>query len=245
MDPGTYLSAGFLVTRRVPRSEYNSAELLPATIVSASGDLATFIPDDWAIAWCGVQAKDRRADAAELGIAADRVESVVARVTTLIADDSRYGWPNICYSLQSAAEMARLAAPGGGGLTIIELGLAREDLPALLEASAPPEPVPGVAEFGEVGVRRALRRGVPMMAGGRPLGFEPLCFDRGLGCSWLCNGLEVAVARDLGIRPNPAGLLGNADEARRAVAYISRDDVGAEPGLWLPWLLVEHSIPEE
>jgi hypothetical protein len=242
MDSGTYLSAGFLVTRRVPRSEHNSAELLPETIVSASGDLATFIPDDWAIAWCGVQADDRRTEAAELGIAADRVESVVARVTSLIADDTRYGWPNICYSLEWAAEMARLAGPQSGGLMVLELGLAPENLPALLEASAPPEPVPGIAEYGEVGVRTALRRGVPMMTGGRPLGFEPLCFNRGLGCSWLCNGLEVAVAGELGILPNPTGLLGSADEARRAVAYISRDEVGAEPGLWLPWLLVEHSL---
>ena len=242
MDPGAYLSAGFLVTRRVPRSEYNSAELLPATLFSASPDLATFIPDTWAIAWCGVEADDRRADAAKLDIQPERVASVVARVTSLIADDTRYGWPNVCYSFDAAAEMARLAAPERGGLAVLELGLAAEYLPAFLEASAPPPSVPGTAAYGEPGVRVALRRGVPVMADGHPIGFEPLCFDHGLGCSWLCNGLEVPVARELDIRPNPAGLLTDPDEARRAVAYISRDDVGAEPGLWLPWLLLEHSI---
>ncbi|HEU5171320.1 MAG TPA: hypothetical protein VFU46_12320 [Gemmatimonadales bacterium] len=78
-------------------------------------------------------------------------------------------------------------------------------------------------------------------ASGRRLGFEPLVFYHALGCSWLCNGLDRLVARDVGIRPNASGLLADADEAHRAVEYISRDDVGAEPGLWLPWLLVEHS----
>ncbi len=243
MDLGSYRSGGFLVTRRVPRPQHNSADLLPTTIVSASADLAAFIPDVWAIAWCGVEPADRRADAAKLGIAPDRVDGIVARVTSLITDLSRYGWPNICYSLEGAAEMARLAAPDrGGGLLVLELGLAADHLPAFLEASAPPETPPGSAPYGEPGVRTALRRGVAVLAVGRPLGFEPLVFDRALGCSWLCNGLEVPIARELGVRPNAAGLLSDPDEARRAVAYISRDDVPAEPGLWLPWLLLQHSV---
>ena len=237
-----YVSAGFLVTRRFPRPAHSSADLLPTTIVSASSDIAAFIPDVWAIAWCGVEPAGRRADAEKLGIAPERVESIVARVTALIADDSRYGWPNICYSLEAGGVMARLAAPAGGGLVMLELGLHAAHLAGFLEASTPPESSPGTAAYGEPGVRAALRRGAPVLATGRPLGFEPLCFDRAMGCSWLCNGLEVGVARELGIRPNSAGLLADPDEARRAVAYISQDGVGAEPGLWLPWLLTEHPI---
>ncbi len=241
MHLGGYVSAGFLVTRRFPRPACNAAHLLPTTIFSASSDLATFIPDDWAIAWCGVDQADRRREAAKLGIAPERVEGIVARVTALIADDARYGWPNVCYALDAAVEMARLAAPERGGLVALELGLHADHVPEFLEASAPPPSPPGTGPYGEPGVRTALRRGASILATGRPLGFEPLCFDRALGCSWLCNGLEVAVARELGIRPNGVGLLADAGEARRAVAYISRDDVGAEPGLWLPWLLTEHT----
>ena len=236
-----YRSAGFLVTRRVPRPGYNAPDLLPSLIVSASSDVATFIPDVWSIAWCGVEPSERRAEAAKLGIAPERVDGLVAAVTTRIADAERYGWPNIAYTLEAAWEMARLAAPEGG-LTVLELGLAASDVPALLEASASPEPAPGTAPLGEPGVRIALRRDAAVLATGRPLGFEPLCFNVALGCSWLCNGLEVPVARVLGIRPNSSGLLSDPEESRRAVAYISRDDVGAEPGLWLPWLLLEHSI---
>ena len=236
-----YRSAGFIVTRRVPRPEYSAADLLPSLIVSASSDLAGFIPDVWSIAWCGVDPADRRAEAAKLGIAPERVDGLVAAVTTRIADAERYGWPNIAYTLDAAWEMARLAAPEGG-LTVLELGLAAVDVPSLLEASAPPETAPGSARLGEPGVRVALRLNRSVLATGRALGFEPLCFNVALGCSWLCNGLEVPVARELGIRPNSSGLLSDPEEARRAVAYISRDDVGAEPGLWLPWLLLEHSF---
>jgi len=242
MKLGGYLSAGFLVTRRLPRPEYNSADLLPPTIVSASGDLAAFLPDTWSIAWCGVAPDDPRAEAAKLSIAPDRVDGIVAGVTALVADGSSYGWPNVCHSLDGAAAMVRLAAPAGGGLLVLELGLHADDVSRFIEASTPPESQPGMAPYGEPGVRRALRRGAPVLATGRPLGFEPLVYDQALGCSWLCNGLEVAVARELGIRPNAAGLLADAGEACRVVVYISGDGVGAEPGLWLPWLLVEHSV---
>jgi hypothetical protein len=242
MNLGDYISAGFVVTRRLSRPAYCSPDLLPSTIVSASGDLGAFLPDVWAIAWCGVQPDDRRAEAAKLGIGPERVAGIVARVTALIADDSRYGWPNICYSLDAAAEMVRLAASERGGLLVLELGLDVRDVPGFLEASTPPVAEPGMAPYGEPGVRIALRRGAPVLANGRPLGFEPLVFDGALGCSWLCNGLEAAVASALGIRPNASGLLADAQEARRAVAYISGDAVGAEPGLWLPWLLVQHGV---
>ena len=189
-----------------PRTQLRRAP--PPTIVSAASDIATFIPDVWAIAWCGVEAADRRADAAKLGIASERVDPIVARVTALIADERRY----------RLAERLLLARRGGGdgaagrprdgaGSSCSSSASRADHVPALLEASAPPPSLPGNAAYGEPGVRVALRRGVPVLASGHPLGFEPLCFDRGLGCSWLCNGLEVAVARELGIRPNAAGLL--------------------------------------
>ena len=72
------------------------------------------------------------------------------------------------------------------------------------------------------------------------LGFEPLVFNGGLSCSWLCNGLETTVAEQLGIRPNASGLISTFEEACRCVEFISRDEIGAEPGLWLPWLVIEH-----
>jgi hypothetical protein len=135
--------------------------------------------------------------------------------------------------------MKRLAA--ATDLIMVELALGREHVAGFVAASIPPPPLPGQAAFGEAGVRTGIRRDVTPTGDGRPLGFEPLVFDHALSCSWLCNGLESAVAQQLGIHTNDAGLIAGADQAARVVGYISRPDVGAEPGLWLPWLLIEHS----
>jgi hypothetical protein len=175
-----------------------------------------------------------------LGIPASRVDNVVAEVTSLVADGGRYGWPNVCFTLQAAAVMQRLAP--ATDLIVLELALGREHVAAFVAASIPPASLPGHAAFGEAGVRTGIRRDVAPTGGGHPLGFEPLVFDYALGCSWLCNGLESAAAQELGIHPNDAGLIPSADQAARVVGYISRPDVGAEPGLWLPWLLIEHPL---
>ena len=44
---------------------------------------------------------------------------------------------------------------------------------------------------------------------------------------------------DMAIGP-AHGLIGTFAEARKCVKYISRADVGAEPELWLPWLIIDH-----
>jgi hypothetical protein len=61
----------------------------------------------------------------------------------------------------------------------------------------------------------------------------------GLSCSWLCNGIDRDADDKLGIKTNASGLIERLDEADRVVQYI-REDGHAEPGLWLPWLLVRY-----
>lgn len=77
------------------------------------------------------------------------------------------------------------------------------------------------------------------------IGFEPLLSDGMIPCSWLCNGLETVVAERLHVLPNSNGLIDTFDDAVTIVSHIARDDVDAEPGLWLPWLIVEHDRSAE
>lgn len=58
--------------------------------------------------------------------------------------------------------------------------------------------------------------------------------------SWLCNGVERHCAGALGIRPAANGRA-SLDDAGRCVDEIRENRVGAEPGPWRPWLLVEYS----
>ncbi len=90
-------------------------------------------------------------------------------------------------------------------------------------------------------IAAAVKREAPAV-GGEILGFEPMAFEDGLTCSWLCNGLETVCFEKLGIRPNASGYLKDEADAARAVELIESDETGAEPGLWLPWLLLEYPV---
>lgn len=57
----------------------------------------------------------------------------------------------------------------------------------------------------------------------------------------LCNGLDAIVAQALAIGPNAHGLIGTFAEARKCAEYLPRADVGAEPGLWISWLIIDHT----
>jgi hypothetical protein len=87
-----------------------------------------------------------------------------------------------------------------------------------------------------------VKRDQPLAAGGTVLGFEPLVANGGLACSWLCNGLDRDAEEKLGIQTNAHGLIDSMADAARVVRYI-REDGHAEPGLWLPWLLVQYDAP--
>jgi hypothetical protein len=79
---------------------------------------------------------------------------------------------------------------------------------------------------------------------GRLLGFELLNLEDGLVLhTWLCNKLETHCANALGIRPNAAGCIETLEDAQRCREEISREEVGAEPGPWLPFALVEYAFP--
>jgi len=84
-----------------------------------------------------------------------------------------------------------------------------------------------------------LRSGIA--EAGDPAGFEPLNTEYGIpACSWLCGGQEKDCAERLGVRPNRRGFIDTYAEASRCAEYISTPEAGAEPGLWLPWLVTTY-----
>jgi hypothetical protein len=242
VNRSSFLSAGFFLSTRVPRPTYGTPELLPETILSASGCICPFVPETWAIAWCSHSRPERASQALRFGLSEDSIDTLISSVTAIISDESNYGFPNVCFSNEAAVALVQTALPLIPGLVLFELGLHEEYVDIFCKEAAPPVSPPGFAPVGENGVLSAIRRNTHLSRTGRLLGFEPVVFDAALSCSWLCNGLERDVAAILDVRPNEQGFLPDLESARRAVTYISRPDVGAEPGLWLPWLLVEHPL---
>ena len=240
MDPAepVFLSAGMLVTRKVTRPEYMSAGLLPDRILSASPCLARFLPDLWSIEWAKEEPENRREAAAAFGL-----EGSLPEVITWVTErfDKEIGWPNILFRLDSAVELWRRFLSAKSEPVCLELALEEGHAERFCEEAEPEQCAPGGACIGRQGVHEALLRKIPIQEGGIRLGFEPLVFDHSLSCSWLCNGLETSALEELGVRPNRTGHIQDFADACRCVEWIERPETGSEPGLWLPWLLIDRT----
>jgi hypothetical protein len=235
-----FISAGFFITRLTARQPYMSAELLPEYILSASACISTFIPDTWCLEWT-VNSPERRAEDAqafELGF--ETLQRLTSWVTPQF--DRSFGWPNVILDLDIANRLVEVFLGHLDGVKVLEVGLHESFVATLCEQLEPPPQRPGFAPNGRAGVYEAILRRRQLSARGHVLGFEPLVFDHTLSHSWLCNGLETVVADNLGIRPNTRGMIDVFEDACKCVEYISTDEVGAEPGLWLPCLLMEHTL---
>jgi len=140
-------------------------------------------------------------------------------------------WTDTFESVTAAREARDRLFQAEPDLRILGMGLPDE-----LASSFPADPSRHEAVL--------FARRQPLAPGGQLLGFEPLSVADGApGCSWLCNALETHCADALGIRPNGAGMLDSLEEARRCCAEIEREEVGAEPGPWLPFAVVDYTGP--
>ncbi len=227
MDTDGFVAGGYFLTRPVVRDDvYTATDLLPPRFVTLSGCLAAFAFDFW---WN----EENVAAASGFGVSARRFGELIAWYRERFGRD--LGAPNVAYSTAVIREFVRGFVDDPDGLTLVGCAVSADDRTRLRDRHRSP------GGGGTPGVIEMLDRDEPLDPGGVPLGFEPVSFEYGLECSWLCNSLERPAAAALGIRPDPAtGLVATYDDAVRVVGYIGRDDVGAEPGTWCPWLLVRY-----
>lgn len=234
-----FLSAGFLITRSVPRPPSFSKALIPDQIISASDCIVDFVPDTWCIEWTQDTQEARKKKAATFELETNALEALTRWVTPQFGEN--IGWPNVCFDLDIALQIVRIHLKHLSDVRVLQLALHQSHINEFCRVAEPPPQEPGFAPNGRQGVHESIRKGSPLTEGGKVLGFEPLVFEYSLSCSWLCNGLETAVSDKLNIKPNQFGFIQKFEEACKCVEYISREEVGAEPGLWLPWLIVDHS----
>ena len=226
-----YVSGGYFLAKYAARSEGMSADLLPARILSASHCIAD-IPDAWAVRWANYQESDREEEAAKFGITPEILPQVIDWVTSGL-ESKKIGWPVVFYSLDTARQFAQSFLTHDTDLVLVGIGLQPEHAALLLLEEKPPD------NHGTPGIYEALGQNLGLESGGEVLGFEVLGYDWGAFHSWLCNGLELASYREFNIRPNRYGFISNLEDAIKCAEYASRDEVGAEPALWQPWLVVK------
>jgi len=234
-----YLSAGYFVTKRVDRPAYSAQDILPGKVLSASSCICPFIPDTWCIEWTSDSFERRRQAAEVFKLPSAALSQAMEWVTVRFG--AEIGWPNVCFELEVAFELVNRFLPAAEDLVIFGLGLHPQFFEAFRAATEPPPQPEGYVPVGGHGIFEASLRQKPLAEGGVSFGFEPLVFNASLSCSWLCNGLEVEARDRLGIVPNVHGFLDTFEAAVKCVGYISQAKVGAEPGLWLPWLIVDYT----
>jgi hypothetical protein len=234
-----YISAGYTITQAIDRPEWMSADLLPASILSLSDCISGFIPNWWTFKWATATNDKRRMEAERLGIGADNIPSIMQIVEDQEANKS-IGWPNILFALESVQRYLSVL-PRNNKWRILGLSLQKNSADIYLKDCIPGD---NIAEWG---VYSRLRKGQAPESGGVLLGYELLGWENsGNAHSWLCNNLETECHEKCGVRPSANGFIGNLDDAIRCAQYISKPEVGAEPGVWQPWLIIDYSkiIPD-
>lgn len=234
-----YVLAGVFITKAVPRADFGGSDLLPSCMVSLSSCISNFFPDTWAIEWSSDDIERRVKSSAIFGINENTLGETIKVVTERF--DTDFGWPNVIYTADAARRIFKECLPKDVEAEIIGAALHRSHVETYLKCAAPTKPEPGFAPMGAHGTCDVLSRGKSPEQPHEILGFELLTYNHGLSCSWLCNKLEVECYHKLDVSPNAHGFIGSFNDAKRCVEYVSSDEVGAEPGVWLPWLLLRYA----
>jgi hypothetical protein len=233
------VSAGYLLVRPSPRPSWASASLLPDVLVSASECLCPQFPNTSAIDWVKASEESREESLSDVGVPPGSWTEARAWASERFELD--FGWPGVFYTIDAARDARSRFFPRDSKVKIVGLGLPSHCVDEFVRYTTPPVPDPGFSPQGVSGSLYCVRRSRPLAAGGRRLGYEPLNVSFGqIACSWICNGLETQCETRLGARPGPNGMLETIELAERCRTEISREETGAEPGLWLPWLLVAY-----
>lgn len=227
-------NGGYFLTRTLDRPDFMSAHLIPDRLISMSDCICDFVPNLWALQWAEIDSQDRIDEASRFGIPPEMVPAIVSWTTAQL-EEGTVGFPCLFYRLDDARSFASrfVDLPD---LRLVGISLHADLVDAFLEKEKPED------EQGEPGIYTAIARQQAGETGGVDLGWEPLCYEFGGFHSWLCNSLEVEVAESLHLQPGPTGFFDSDDDALAATTYCGRDEVGAEPGFWAPWLVTEYPL---
>lgn len=220
------VAGGYFLTRPVPAPDYGEPGLLPETIRTVSGCLARLGFEFW---W----SEENAADAVDFGMAPDQIDDLVAWYLERFERD--LGAPTVAFTTAVIRDFLNTFIADPDDLIILGCAVTSRDADRIIQSFPTPE------DMGAYGVRTMLERRQPLEPGGAELGFDVLSYEYGLEHSWLCNRLEDDALAELGVSPNPrTGLLDSRQDATAVADWINEGSIGAEPGLWLPWLIVEY-----
>jgi hypothetical protein len=210
--------------------------LLPPVFWSVSSCICEIFPDSWVFTWVTDQTARRHEAIREiLQLSEADFFQMQTRFDWLL-DNDEFGWPNVFLDADLARDFYASHLDHLPNIKLLSIALPEVYWTEFIEESAPSENV------GESGVRRMLRKRQAPGASASVRGFEILGFEMAGFHSFVCNSLETDYHARLDITLRPNGLIGDYEDAVRAADYTALDEVMAEPALWRPWLVSEHSL---
>jgi hypothetical protein len=237
-----FIAGGYYFSKPEPRDSGRSDDLLPEMLLSFSGHICSHLPDYWMFDNYDLP-EFQFLNAQDDGFSHENAAAVIAWTM------EQYRRGNIDYfqctfnSLEIAREFKTSFLPKESEYQLYGLGLHKSLAQGFL-VKGKPEDVPDIHDTEHsCGLYHKIQLGNPLAPGGEAMGFDLLALDpltNNLGCSWLCNGLERKFHERLGLRPNHLGLINKLEDAARCAKILEDKEVGAEPGLWLPWLIVRY-----
>lgn len=233
-DLSSFRAGGYFLTRLASRTTWMAPDLVPERIVTLSHCLTSMIPDNWALKLGGVSRRDRMCGAEKCGISRDTAKQLT-RWSMGQLRAGNLGFPNVCMNLAMAQQCREMFLDGRTDWSLVGVGLPTRHVPTFLEYEKPGRGV------GVPGVYSMLSRQLALEPDGVCLGYEILGFECAGFHTWYCNRLEAEICSACKCHPNSYGLLDTLESAEKGAEYASRDDVKADPLLWLPWLVVKYS----
>lgn len=149
-----FVSAGFLITRAIPRPSYFSADLLPEQIVTASGCIANFIPDTWCIEWAQDAPEDQTEKAKAFNLDASGLSKVTAWASARFGDS--IGWPNVLLDLHVAHQLVETFLSSVPDVKVLELALHTSQVLEFCQEAEPPSQENGFSTEGRQGIHEAV-----------------------------------------------------------------------------------------
>jgi hypothetical protein len=229
-----YYSGGYYLVKGCETQEPMNKEILPAMIFSISSCVCKIYPDIWALSW--VKNSEEEIEKVKTDLNLDNSGFFeLQRYADLLFNSNKFGWPNVFFDINTPGEFYHKYMKDIPHIKLLGIGLSEEYVNKFLEKEKP------LHGHGKPGVYENLSCH-KYMETSKELGFEILGYDSGSFHSFICNRLETDYRDRLNIRLNENGLIESYDDAAHAAEYTMKDDVGAEPALWMPWVIYEYII---
>ncbi len=232
MNINKYHLGGYYIVKPTQRAEYMNSQIMPETILSVSNCICDVYPDISSVWSTSEKEKDKYRQ--NLNIPSSTFNNLIEWIDDK-NNSENFGFPHVFNNLESARDFYFNFLYNVQGLNLVGIGLPEEYNNEFVEDT-------GITKETYYGVEKKIFNRCQMESNGSVLGFEILGYDMGTFHSYICNRLEDDYDKEYGFRLNRSGFISTIDEAKKLAEYTNRDDVGAEPVLWLPWVIVKYSF---